>query len=308
MIDQTKIVVAGIGGVGGYFGGLLAKTYENSKEVEIYFIARGAHLKQIQEHGLKVIKGGDEFIAKPYLATNNPSEIGIADYIIVCTKNYDLVAILDQLEPCIGPQTVIVPLLNGIEAVEKIRTHFPNNLIAFGCAYIVAAIKAPGTIENMGNRQEIHFGLDHADDKRLTKLEKLLTAAKITATYWQNSLPVVWEKFIFLSCIATATSYFDKSVGQLLQENRDTLINLLNEVTALALKKGIQVNPEIEAKAIAHYEILPYDATSSMHRDFSQNKPRTELSSLTGYVVKEAQALGLTTPLFDQAYQQLLQK
>ena len=308
MIDQIKIVVAGIGGVGGYFGGLLAKTYENSKEVEIYFIARGAHLKQIQEHGLKVIKGDDEFIAKPYLVTNNPQEVGIADYIIVCTKNYDLEAILGQLKPCVGPQTVIVPLLNGVEAIEKIKTQFPNNLIAFGCAYIVAAIKAPGIIENMGNRQEVHFGLDHADDERLAKLEKLLTKAKIAATYSQNILPVVWEKFIFLSCIATATSYFDKSVGQLLQEKRTTLIDLLNEVTALALKKGIKVNPEIEAKAMAHYETLPYDATSSMHRDFSQNKPRTELSSLTGYVVKEAQAMDLATPLFDQAYQQLLKK
>lgn len=308
MIDQIKIVVAGIGGVGGYFGGLLAKTYENSKGVEIYFIARGTHLKQIQEHGLKIIKGGDEFIAKPYLVTNNPQEVGIADYIIVCTKNYDLAAILDQLKPCVGQQTVIVPLLNGVEAVEKIKAHFPNNLIAFGCAYIVAAIKAPGIIENMGNRQEIHFGLDHTDDERLVKLEKLLTNAKITAAYSQNILPVVWEKFIFLSCIATATSYFDKSVGQLLQQNRDTLINLLNEVTALALKKGIKVNSEIEAKAMAHYETLPYDATSSMHRDFSQNKPQTELSSLTGYVVKEAQAMDLAIPLFDQAYQQLLKK
>lgn len=308
MIDQTKIVVAGIGGVGGYFGGLLAKAYTDHKEVEVYFIARGAHLAQIQSHGLSVIKGEDEFIAKPYLATNAPHEVGIADYIIVCTKNYDLAAILDQLKSCVGPQTVIIPLLNGVEAVEKIKTHFPNNLIAFGCAYIVAAIKAPGVIENMGNRQEVHFGLDHADDERLAKLEKILTKAKIAATYSQNILPVAWEKFIFLSCIATATSYFDKSVGQLLQQDRDTLINLLNEVTALALKKGIKVSPEIETKAMAHYETLPYDATSSMHRDFSQNKPKTELNSLTGYVVKAAKAMDLAIPLFDQAYQHLLKK
>ncbi|WP_161805851.1 ketopantoate reductase family protein [Pedobacter sp. Hv1] len=308
MADQTKIVIAGIGGVGGYFGGLLAKTYQNSKEVAIHFIARGAHLKHIQEHGLKVIKGEDFFIAKPHLATNDPNEVGIANYIIVCTKNYDLEEILDQLKPCIDRQTVIIPLLNGVEAVEKIKTHLPNNLVAYGCAYIVSVLQEPGIIANMGNRQEIHFGLDHADDERLVQLEKLLTAANIQATYAQNILPVVWEKFIFLSCIATATSYFDKSVGQLLAEDRNTLTTLLDEVTALALKKEIKVDPEIKAKAMAHYETLPYDATSSMHRDFSHQKSKTELSSLTGYVVKESDALGLAIPLFRQAYQQLLKK
>lgn len=308
MADQTKIVVAGIGGVGGYFGGLLAKAYQDNSEVAIHFIARGTHLKQIQAHGLKVIKGDQTFIAKPHLVTNHPNEIGIANYILICTKNYDLEEILDQLKPCIDQQTVIIPLLNGVEAVEKIKAHFPNHLVAYGCAYIVSVLQEPGIIANMGNRQEIHFGLNHADDERLAKLEKLSHNAEIEATYSQNILPVVWEKFIFLSCIATATSYYDKSVGQLLAQDRDTLINLLNEVRALALKKGINVDPEIIAKAMGHYETLPYEATSSMHRDFSQQKPKTELSSLTGYVVKEADALGLSIPLFRQAYQQLLKK
>lgn len=308
MVEKTKIVVAGIGGVGGYFGGLLAKAYENSKGVEIYFIARGAHLKQIQEHGLKVIKGGDEFVARPHLATNDSHDIGTADYIIICTKNYDMEEILGQLKPCIGQHTAIVPLLNGVEAVEKIKVHLTHHLVAHGCTYIVSAIKEPGVIENMGNRQEIHFGLDHANDERLVKLEKLLQDAAITTTYSQHILPVVWEKFIFLSCIATATSCFDKSIGQLLEQDRDTLTNLLDEVTALALKKGIKVDPEIKTKAMGHYETLPYEATSSMHRDFSHKNSKTELSSLTGYVVKEAQAFDLAIPFFKEAYQQLVKK
>ena len=128
MLDKTKIVIAGIGGVGGYFGGLLARSYAGNNDIEIYFIARGAHLNQIKNNGLKIIKGDIEFIAKPHLATDDPTEIGIADYIIVCTKNYDLEAILNQIAPCVGDNTVILPLLNGIIAVEKIKLKFPKKL------------------------------------------------------------------------------------------------------------------------------------------------------------------------------------
>ena len=98
---MTKIIIAGIGGVGGYFGGLLAKKFYKSATAEINFIARGEHLKEIQNNGLKVITGETEFIAKPHIATNEPSEIGIADFIIVCTKSYDLEQTIKQLKPCI---------------------------------------------------------------------------------------------------------------------------------------------------------------------------------------------------------------
>jgi 2-dehydropantoate 2-reductase len=86
-MTKTKIIIAGIGGVGGYFGGLLANHFYNNENVEISFVARGEHLKEIQKNGLKVIKGENEFIAKPHIATDNPAEIGIANFIIITTKS-----------------------------------------------------------------------------------------------------------------------------------------------------------------------------------------------------------------------------
>lgn len=80
MAKKIKIIVAGIGGVGGYFGGLLAKKYEKSDDFEICFLARGEHLAQIRKNGLKVIVGSTEFIALPAMATDKVNEIGIADY------------------------------------------------------------------------------------------------------------------------------------------------------------------------------------------------------------------------------------
>ncbi|WP_199136504.1 ketopantoate reductase family protein [Pedobacter sp. ASV12] len=306
MTDQTKIVVAGIGGVGGYFGGLLAKKYANSA-VQVSFIARGEHLEQIRERGLTVIKGEVSFIARPYLATDNANEIGLADYIIICTKNYDLDTIIAQLKPCIGPQTTILPLLNGIEGAEKIRSLLPQTTVPSGCVYIVSAIKEPGVVENIGHQQKLFFGIDQVTDERLNQLQHFLKAAGIEATLTSTISKIIWQKFIFLSSLATATSYFDQPVGELLQANRETLAKLITEVTTLAKAKGIAVDPDIMDKSMAHYEALPDQATSSMHRDFMANK-QTELESLTGYVVRQGKLLGLDLPTFEKAFTDLSRK
>lgn len=308
MTHKTKIVIAGIGGVGGYFGGLLARAYAGNDDIEVHFIARGAHLKEIQNHGLTVIKGDIDFIGKPFLATDNATEIGIADYVIICTKSYDLAEMLNQLMPCIGTETVLLPLLNGVEAVEKIRDQFPNQLVPAGCAYIVSALKEPGVVENMGNRQEIYFGLDNATDQRLTALEDLLKAAGVEATLSNNISKLIWEKFIFLSCIATATSFYNKPIGELLKENRTALQDFISESAAIATAKNIEVEPNTADKAMKHYESLPFATTSSMQRDFQFNSKKTELESITGYVVKQGKRLGIPTPYFEAAYQALLKR
>lgn len=301
-MNKIKIVVAGIGGVGGYFGGLLARAYAGNDDIEVYFLARGKHLSAIQNNGLTVIKGNISFTAKPFLATDKVNEVGEADFIIISTKNYDLSEILDQISPCVSAKTVILPLLNGVEAVEKIRLKFPNILVPAGCAYIVSAIKTAGVIENMGNRQEIYFGLDNETDDRLKMLEDLLKSAGVEASLSDEISMLIWEKFIFLSCIATATSYHNKTVGELLQDHKTYLIDLIKEATAIAKAKKIELDEKTEEKAMAHYAALPFTATSSMQRDFDDQKPQTELNSITGYMVKLGKELNIATPNFEEAY------
>ena len=128
-MTKTKINIAGIGGVGGYFGGLLANHFYDNENVEISFVARGGHLKEIQKNGLKVIKGENEFIAKPHIATDNTSEIGIVDFIVIATKSYDLETIIQQLLPCINQDTIILPLLNGVDSKERIKKCVSQNFI-----------------------------------------------------------------------------------------------------------------------------------------------------------------------------------
>lgn len=305
-MTKTKIVIAGIGGVGGYFGGLLAKQYCDDKEIEICFFARGQHLLEIQNNGLKIIKGENEFVANPIIATDNPKEIGVADLIIICTKSYDVEAVVHQLLPCINDKTFILPLLNGVDSNERIQKILPNNTILSGCVYIVSRLKQPGVIENMGNIQTLYFGGDNISDKKLKHFETIFKQATIEATLSQNIATIVWEKFIFISPTATATSFFDKSIGEVVTENHiEKVTALINEVKQIAQANNIEIAENITELTIHKLKSLPFETTSSMHSDFKNKKACNELQSLTGYVIDQGLKHNIETPIYVEVYNKL---
>ena len=304
---KTKIIIAGVGGVGGYFGGLLAKHFEGDKHVEIYFVARGEHLKAIQSKGLTVIKGEKEFIAKPKLATDSPAEIGIADILIMATKSYDLEAMLDQLSPCIDKNTILLPLLNGVDSRERIQRRYPENFVLEGCVYIVARLKQAGVVENVGPMQTLYFGPDDPANNRIRAFEQLLKEAGIEAFLAPNISEVMWEKFMFISPTATATSYYNKSIGELMSdpETLEAVTTLMEEIKQVAHSKQIVVPDGITEKSLTKLRGMPFTATSSMHSDFQNRKPNTELEALTGYVIKEAQRYNLEVPSYIEMHKTL---
>ncbi len=307
---KTNIIIAGIGGVGGYFGGMLAKHFYGNDDIAINFVARGEHLAAMQQNGLKVRRGTTEFIAWPALATSNPSEIGIADFIIVTTKSYDLEAMIQQLQPCIGQDTIILPLLNGVDSRERIKKMLPGTLVLDGCAYIVSRLKQAGIVENSGNIQTLYFGLDHFENDRLRLLERLLKEATIEATLSNTISTILWEKFIFISPTATATSCFDKCIGEVVADTAilKTVHSLIEEVKQVAMAKGVIVSEDITEKSLNKLKSMPFEATSSMHSDFKNNTLNTELESLTGYVIHEAQKYHIDTPAYTAAYTELKKK
>lgn len=306
-MTKTKILIAGIGGVGGYFGGLLANHFYNNESVEISFFARGRHLKEIQENGLKVIKGESEFIAKPKLATDNPTKIGIADLIIISTKSFDLETVVNQLRPCINPDTIILPLLNGVDSREKIKSILSDNIVLDGCVYIVSRLKQAGIIENSGNIQTLYFGLDNFVNEKLLLYEKLFKEANLSATLSVNISTIIWEKFIFLSPTATATCYYDKCIGEILSDidSLETTKLLLEEVKKVAKAKGIIISEDITEKTLTKLKSLPFETTSSMHSDFKNKKSNSELKTLTGYVIMEGAKHKVLTPTYSKLNTQL---
>lgn len=305
-MTKTKILIAGIGGVGGYFGGVLAKQYFNSNEIEVCFFARGQHLDEIQKNGLKILSNKDEFIANPKIATDNPNEIGIVDLIIVCTKSYDIENIIKQLKPCINQKTFILPLLNGVDNKEKIQILLPENTILDGCVYIVSRLKKPGIVEKIGNIQTLYFGKDNFINDQLEYFRYIFNNANIEATLSQNISSIIWEKFIFISPTATATTFLDKNIGEIVSENHiETITKLIQEVKQIAKAKNIDIAENITEITINKLKSLPFDATSSMHTDFKNKESFNELKSLTKYVIEQGIKYNIETPTYIKAYNKI---
>jgi 2-dehydropantoate 2-reductase len=305
---KTRIGILGLGGVGGYFGGLLAKDYTKSNTVEIIFIARGETQKSIIESGLKIITDEGETIVFPDLVSDNPEVIGTLDYLICATKTYDIETSFESYRKCITPNTVILPLYNGVDTTERISKLFPENIVLQGCVYIVSMIVAPGIIKKIGPYEKLFFGSKSAPNSKVTKLQSIFEKAKIESYLVDTIEETVWEKFIFISALASATSYLNQNIGQILSnpESKQIYVSLLNEITLVASAKGLKMPNNIVEQTILKLEKSPQEATSSMHRDFLANH-KTEVASLTEFVVKEGVKYGISAPVYKMVLGKLLE-
>jgi 2-dehydropantoate 2-reductase len=301
-----KIIIMGIGGVGGYFGGLLALEYENANQTEVYFMARGENKKAIEEHGLNLETTHGKFVCKPKLVTDNPTLIGEADYIICCTKSYNLEESLIALKPCITKNTVILPLLNGVDSYERIKAIYPENEVWKGCVYIVARLLKPGVVAETGNVRKLFFGAENGTAHKLTEFKLLLEKAGISVSQPADIEQTLWEKFIFISSFASLTSYLDITVEQILktEENKDLLLQLLSEFKLVADAKGINLETDIVEKTMAKYHNLLPGVISSMHSDF-QNGKSTELQSITAYIINLGTKFNIPLPAYTMVYRAL---
>jgi 2-dehydropantoate 2-reductase len=304
---KTKIVIVGLGGVGGYYGGMLAKQYADNPDIEIYFVARGAHLRKVQENGLTLITEKGTFQVHPTLATDDVTEIGTADYIIMTPKSYDLDATVAQIKPIVGSDTVILPLLNGIDNSDRIRTLLPGTEVWQGCCYIVARLNEPGVVESSGGVHRFNFGYElKQTPERLIRFETLLKEAGIDATFHEKIMHVIWTKFFFISSTASLTSYFDVSFGALLTDEvrKSTLVSVLEELLLVANAEGAEIEHTVIDKVIHQLEKLPFETTASMHSDFKAGK-NTEVQGLTGAVIQLAKKHTIATPTYEKVYAEL---
>ena len=197
-----KIAIVGLGGVGGYFGGKIAKKYAGSAEHQVVFVARGAHLAAIRRDGLllKAVEG--DFRVRPDLATDNPTEAGQCDLVLFCVKEYDLETAAAALVPLLHEKTVVLPVLNGVDIAERLRSLLPRGVVLSGCVYISAFIEAPGIVRQVGGTCQLLFGPDEGQAERYRLLETLLKEAGIKAELSASIAVPLWSKYLFVSPMA----------------------------------------------------------------------------------------------------------
>jgi 2-dehydropantoate 2-reductase len=298
-----KTAIVGIGGVGGYFGGLLAKQYTDDKDVEIVFIARGNHLEQIKKNGLKLITEKETMVVRPDLATDDPSGCGVFDCVIFCVKAYDLENSAKRLSPSIGENTQVITLLNGVDNADKLRVLLNKGKILNGCVYISGLIVQPGVVQQKGALTRLFFGNESDEDIDGKQLETFFKNANIDAQYRTDIEHIAWEKYVFISPFASATTYLQKTMHGVLDndDGKELLEKLLAEVLSIAKAKQIVLPENIRDQIVEKVSGFPKTTKTSMQTDFEKGS-RAELETFTGYIVREARKFGIPVPTHEYVY------
>jgi 2-dehydropantoate 2-reductase len=304
-----KIAIIGIGGVGGYFGAKLAHKYVPTREHSIFFLARGEHLAEIKRNGLSVITQESDFTAIPTLATDNVKDLGLLDLVFFCVKTYDLENIARQLIDNVHENTAMVTLLNGVDNAERLNAILPKGQVLNGYVYIHSFIQAPGVIKQVGGFRQLTFGLENGDPEKYQYIEDLLRNADIEAELTADISVQVWTKYIFVGPLGTITSLLQKPLGVIIEDdkNKQMLEGLMAEVMLIAKKRGIILPEDIISSSLEKVSRFSYDATTSIQRDFESGR-KTELETFTGYIVKSGKEMGVETPLYQEAYNELIKR
>ncbi len=305
-----KAAVIGIGGIGGYYGGKLAAKYAGAGEHQIIFIARGEHLKAIQQQGLRLTTVDGDLTTVPALATDNPRDAGLFDLVLVCVKSYGLEAAARQIKDNIHDETVIIPLLNGVNMAERLKAILPKSRILGGCVYISARIESPGVVRQVGGSCQFIFGPEQAADVETYRpIEAFLREAGIKAELVNQIALPLWTKYIFIDPLAGLTSMLGKPFGAILDNpiDRTMLEGLMQEVELVARAKGVPFPDDIVAATVTKAASFPATTKTSMLLDFEKGNP-AELDIFMGYMVAAGKKLGVPVPLHEKVYGELLKK
>ncbi len=288
-----KIAIIGAGGVGGYFGGKLAKEGNH-----VTFIARGEHLNVIRNKGLKVISESGDFTINPVNATDELKQVRDHELIILGVKAWQVKEIVKSIKYHIGEDTVVMPLQNGVMAIEEISEDISRNNILGGLCRIISKIESPGVIHHIGVEPTIIFGeLNNRKTDRAVRILDVFNRAGITAFIAIDIWSELWKKFIAI-CVSGLLAICRSSYG-VVRENQGTrrlMEELLTEINKLALKEGISLDENIIERMMRFIDTLPYDSTSSLSRDVIEGRP-SEIEYQNGTVVRLAEKHGIDAPV-----------
>jgi 2-dehydropantoate 2-reductase len=290
---MMKIAVVGLGGVGGYLAACFAQN-----GLDVTGFGRGAHLRAIEQHGLRVVEDTQSW-TQPLLVQTLQEAKGRFDLVMFCTKSYDLEEAYKKIEPLTTRNTIMLSFANGIDNGNKLRNMGALRVLD-GCIYILSHIQEAGVIRKKGRVFAAVFG---GETEAVDTLAALFEQARLRYKIPENIQEALWKKYIFISAFATLTSYYDCSIGAVIEKYPKEAHILLQEIADVAKVYGVALDAEI-AKALQTATDVPYDSTTSMHKDFQEGK-KVELESLSGFICNTQE---VPTPLMCRYYKALQKK
>ena len=292
-----KYLIYGAGGTGGCLAAFLAL---GGKDVSL--IARGDHLKAIQDHGL-VLETGHGTFAVPVRAMEQEQVVQRPDVIFVCVKGYSLEGTLPTLKRLSDRHTIVIPLLNIYGTGARLQPELSPALVTDGCIYIAAEIKAPGTVHMSGDIFRVVFGPRTPEVYRpeLEEVARDLNDCGVEGILSQNIQRDALMKFSVVSPMAACGIYHDIQVGgmQVPGQPREDFKALVAEIGALAQAMGFPFPEDPVARNLAIQDALDPDASTSLKRDLDAGKP-SEVDGLIFEVVRLGRKYHVPTPMYDR--------
>ncbi len=297
----VRIVVMGTGGLGGYFGGLLARS-----GAEVTFVARGAHLQVLQQYGLQVRSVHGDFTL-PVQACETVEALAPADLILFCVKTYGLEAAAALLQPVIAENTVLLTLQNGVDTPSELLKIVGRGTVLPGVTRTGSTLAEPGVIVQETSDRTIEFGaLDNHGQREAERIKAVLAGAEIPAIIAADIRKVLWEKLVFISAFSGLTTLTGLAPADVLSHDptRRLYREVMQEAAAVGQGVGVDIDDNIAVQILEYLDTRDELGESSMAVDFKRRRP-IEVDALNGAVVRHGQRLGIPTPVNATIYASL---
>jgi 2-dehydropantoate 2-reductase len=289
-----NFAIFGAGAIGGYFGGRLLQAGN-----QVSFIARGPHLDSMRRDGLRVDSIDGDFTIPEVMATDATVDIGPVDVVLVTVKTWQLANAINTMKPLIGPETILVPLLNGVEAHKELSQTFGDNCVIIGLAKIIARLTGPGHIHHLGASPYIAVGeQNNQRTSRVEKLREALSASGVTTEIPEDIHAALWSKFLFVASWGGVGAVTRAPLGILrsLPQTRKMMSDAMEEIYGIALSLGIGLPENIVASTMTFVDSLPAEGTTSLQRDIITGRP-SEIEAWNGAVERLGRQVGIATPV-----------
>jgi 2-dehydropantoate 2-reductase len=299
--EKMRMLVIGAGSTGGYFGGRLAQAGR-----DVTFLVRPARAEQLRDRGLQIISPHGDTTLQPQLVTSGRI-VAPFDIVLLTVKAYSLNAALADLAPAVGPETMILPVLNGMQHVEVLSARFGQKTVV-GCACKVAAIvDDQGRVVQLSALQDIAYGeMNGTLTERIKQLDAFLQGAGFDTHLSTTIARDMWEKWILLSALGGITCLMRGTVGEIeaTQGGGGIALRLLDEIVSIARAVGESPSEEFLSSAKVALTEAGSALTSSMYRDLQRGAP-IEADQIVGDLLARGKKGQLSTPLLAAAYTHL---
>jgi 2-dehydropantoate 2-reductase len=296
-----RILVLGAGAVGGYFGGRLAEAGR-----DVTFLVRPPRAALLAENGLRVESLLGDFTVRPQFVTAGRLDDAY-DLIIVSAKHYDLDQAIAAIRPAVGPHTAVLPLLNGLVHLDRLREAFGREAVLGGVAYVGASLQPDGSIRHHNRLSGIAFGeLAGGISARARAIAAAFAGTQIDAPGSDNVMLDMWEKFVMITTMAGMNCLMRGNIGEIAATDDGALLirDLFAENEAVATASGFAPRPAYREQIIAMLTQAGSVNNASMHHDLAHGS-RTEADWVVGDMRRRARAAGVAAPLLRAAYAHL---